>query len=198
MIVIGSVQGLQREYTIQDGDICDRISAANNVSTYQLSAVNPQIDSTCSNLVPGNQICLGYSGEDCSTTYVVVADDTCAQIAANHGFNTTILFMNNPQIDSTDCSNIYIGEVLCVSGAVQVPPQPSGPLPGATIPVTAAPANPTTTPTKPPTTKPATTKPATTKPATTTPTSAPAKPTTSAPASEDDEDDDNLPYCDEL
>lgn len=30
-----------RSYTIQDGDICDSISAANNASTYQLAALNP-------------------------------------------------------------------------------------------------------------------------------------------------------------
>ncbi|KAG6828481.1 hypothetical protein H0H87_001838 [Tephrocybe sp. NHM501043] len=105
-------------------------------------------------------ICLGYAGEDCSTTYKVVADDTCEQIAGNHGLNTTILYLNNPQIDSA-CSNIYIGEVLCVSNTVQVPPHPTGALPGATIPATAAPAKPTAT-----------------------------------PAAE--EDDDDIPFCDEL
>ncbi|KAG5735178.1 hypothetical protein E4T56_gene1282 [Termitomyces sp. T112] len=146
-ILAQSVYGAtcNRKYTIQEGDICDSISVAKNVSTYQLSAINTAtIDSSCSNLVPGNTICLGYAGEDCSTTYRVVADDTCDHIAANHGLNTTILYLNNPQIND-ECTNIYVGEVLCVSNTVQVPPQPSGTLPGAVIPTTAAPANPTAT-----------------------------------------------------
>ncbi|KAG6918795.1 hypothetical protein DXG01_011547 [Tephrocybe rancida] len=142
--------------------------------SYQLSAINTGIiDSSCSNLVPGNTICLGYAGEDCSTTYTVVPDDSCDQIAANHGFNTTILALNNPQIDS-DCTNLYVGEVLCVAEKVQVPPHPSGALPGATIPVTAAPAKPTSSHVH----------------------SAPAA--TPAPDSDGKDDDDDLPFCDEL
>ena len=99
-----------RTYTIAAGDICDSISAANNVSTYQLAAINPSIDSSCSNLMPGNTLCLGTVGEDCQTTYVVRADDTCDDIASAHSINSTMLSLNNPQIDS-ECSNIYIGEV---------------------------------------------------------------------------------------
>ncbi|KAJ7595836.1 hypothetical protein C8J56DRAFT_390590 [Mycena floridula] len=111
-----------RNYTIQAGDICNSIGAANNVSTYQLQTINyPKVDSACSNLVIGDNICLGYQGEDCSTTYVVGADDTCEVIANNHRLNTTILFLNNPQIH-TSCDNIYTGEVLCVSSTVQAPP----------------------------------------------------------------------------
>ncbi|KAF5381659.1 hypothetical protein D9615_005551 [Tricholomella constricta] len=165
-----------RRYTIKDGDICDGISTARNVSTFQLAAINPHIiDSSCSNLVPGMEICIGYAAEDCSTTYTVVADDTCEQISANHQFNTTILYLNNPQINE-DCSNIYIGEVLCVSDKVQVPPVPAGSfMPGATIPVTAAPAKPTHTQAAH---------------------AVPAKPETlPAPA---DDDDDDLPFCDEI
>lgn len=133
-----------RKYTVQAGDICDSISAAKNVSTYQLSVVNPGINEDCTNLTPGSELCLGYKGEDCTSTYVVVAGNTCDGIAATHNMNTTILYSNNPQIDD-ECSNIYVGEVLCVGGQVAVPPTPSGPLPGATIPTTAAPANPSAT-----------------------------------------------------
>ncbi|KAG6819911.1 hypothetical protein H0H93_007445 [Arthromyces matolae] len=150
--------------------------------SYQLSVANPAIDTSCSNLVPQTTICLGYSGEDCSTTYVVTADDTCDGIASNNGLNSTILYLNNPQINS-DCTNIYIGEVLCVSNTVQVPPTPTGALPGATIPATATPAKATTTAAS------------TTSAASSTSTATHAA---SNSASEDDDDDDDLPYCDEL
>lgn len=115
-----------RSYIVKEGDICDSISAANHVSTYQLAVDNiGKINSQCTNLVPGEELCLGYAGKDCITTYVVKPDDTCTDIASAAGINTTILKMNNPQINS-DCSNIYIGEVLCTAKIVQVPPPPAG------------------------------------------------------------------------
>lgn len=133
-----------RTYTIQQGDICDSISAAQQVSTYQLAVINAGIiDATCSNLVPGNTICLGYQDQDCTTTYVVKANDTCDQITSAQGTNSTMLWANNPQIDSV-CDNIYIGEVLCVAGSVIVPPPPTTPVP-TNIPSTATPAVPSST-----------------------------------------------------
>ena len=79
--------------------------------SYQLAVVNiDTINSDCSNLYPGESLCLGWSGEDCSTVHVVRMDDTCDEVAADHGINTTMLYFNNPQLDS-ECSNLYIGEV---------------------------------------------------------------------------------------
>ena len=132
-----------RSYTVQEGDICDSISAANNVSTYQFAVVNHgSVDDECDNLAPGQSYCLGWQGEDCTTTYVVQANDDCDIIAAAANINTTILYLNNPQIDDA-CSNIYIGEVLCTSDSVQVPPAPAGyPTGEGPIPPTATPANP--------------------------------------------------------
>lgn len=137
-----SAQTCTRTYTAQAGDICDSISAANNVSTYQLAVVNVGIiDDACDNLVVGQSYCLGWQGQDCTTTYVVKQYDYCDLISAAAGINNTILYENNPQINE-DCTNIYIGEVLCTAGAVQVPPAPSGTTPATTIPATATPANP--------------------------------------------------------
>ncbi|TFK47267.1 hypothetical protein OE88DRAFT_787581 [Heliocybe sulcata] len=129
-----------RSYTIQAGDICDSISQKNNVSTYQLAVVNyGKIDQTCSNLNPGDSLCLGYPGEDCTTTYTVQKDDDCSAVMSARGLNTTIFSANNPQIDSS-CSNMYIGQVLCMAETVQVPPAPSGvSFYGAQVPATATP-----------------------------------------------------------
>lgn len=71
---------------------------------------NGIIDSSCSNLQPNSTICLGYTDQDCSTTYVVQANDTCTAITQTAGINSTMLYANNPQINQ-DCSNLYIGEV---------------------------------------------------------------------------------------
>jgi LysM repeat protein len=191
-----------RTYTVKEGDVCDQISAANQVSTYQLAVVNQGvIDSTCSNLVPGEQICLATTpDEDCTDIYVVKQDDSCAAIESMSNLNSTIFSANNPQINE-QCDNIYVGEVLCVASTVKVPPAPAGAIPATTIPATAAPAVPSATKAVPATPKapePATTQapePATTK--------APAPATTKAPApshtvQQDDDDDENLPFCDEI
>lgn len=70
---------------------------------------NPDLNQDCSNLKVGNTLCLGFINEDCWTTHVVGAGDTCQEIATANGLNMTILRLNNPQLDQ-DC-NIYDGEV---------------------------------------------------------------------------------------
>ncbi|KAI6023406.1 hypothetical protein EDC04DRAFT_2869562 [Pisolithus marmoratus] len=141
---IAAAQTCSRTYTVQEGDTCDSISAAQQASTYQVAVVNyGNIDPDCDNLMPGETICLGFAGEDCQTTYVVQLGDTCDDISAAYGVNTTILYMNNPQINE-DCSNIYVGEVLCTACTVEVPPAPGGASAPAVVqpPPTAVPANP--------------------------------------------------------
>lgn len=81
------------------------------INSYQLATVNfGHIDPECSNLLIGDNICLGHDGQDCTSTYVVKLDDTCEQISAITGVNTTTLYLNNPQINA-GCTNIYVGEV---------------------------------------------------------------------------------------
>ncbi|PPR00072.1 hypothetical protein CVT24_008974 [Panaeolus cyanescens] len=191
-VIAASVQtafaACTRSYTVKEGDYCDKISATQGVSTFQLAAVNAgTINDECTNLLPGQELCLGNTGEDCTTTYTVVADDTCSGIAEAAGLNSTILFLNNPQINS-ECDNIYIGEVgfrfvLCTSKTVQVPPVPSN---GVVIPVRGPPAKPVNHPV-----------PVTTVSPTPSPTPAPAAPQPNNLGSNDDDDDD-LPFCDEL
>jgi len=104
-----------RNATVVAGDTCDSISAQYGASTFQLALVNEAtIDENCDNLVPGETICLGIEGYDCTEYYKVVANDTCDLIEEMYGMDNSTLYLNNPQIDP-GCSNIYIGEVLCVS-----------------------------------------------------------------------------------
>jgi len=163
-----------RQYTVQPGDTCDKISASQGVSTYQLAVINTGIiNDQCTNLVPNESICLGYQGEDCTTVYTVVNGDTCDAIAAAQNVNTTLIHENNPQINP-DCTNIYIGEVLCVASSVIIPP-PASSQPPPSMPSTATPAVPTNTP--------------------------PPNSDNNNNGDDDDnndDDDDDLPYCDEL
>lgn len=81
------------------------------ISSYQLTAINSaKINAECSNLQIGDTLCLGHEGEDCSTTHIVQADNTCDGLYSQYNINSTILFANNPQVNQ-DCANLYIGEV---------------------------------------------------------------------------------------
>ncbi|KAN0131879.1 hypothetical protein V8E53_010159 [Lactarius tabidus] len=143
VVVPALAQSCTRTYTVKAGDICDSISLANNVSTYQLAVVNPAINPGCSNLSPGQNLCLGTSGADCTSTYVVKPNDDCDVVASNNNINSTLLRANNPQLNG-GCTNMYIGEVLCVAGTVTVPSYPSGSsIPASVVPTTALPARPT-------------------------------------------------------
>jgi LysM repeat protein len=139
-VVSVSAQSCMRTYTVESGDVCDGISAAQNVSTYQLAVLNPSINAGCTNLMPGQVLCLGTPGDDCNTTYVVEPNDTCDEVAAAHKIDPSLLYHNNPQLDAK-CDNMYIGEVLCVAPTGVAPPLPTGSLPATTIPTTALPAN---------------------------------------------------------
>jgi len=136
-------QSCTLSYTVKSGDICDSISANNDVSTYQLAVLNPSINPGCTNISPGQTLCLGTTGYDCTPTYKVKLNDDCDVISSTNQINTTVLTLNNPQLNA-DCSNLYVGEVLCVAGTVIVPPPPSGSnIPASVIPSTALPARPT-------------------------------------------------------
>lgn len=182
-----------RTYQVVAGDYCDAISAAHNVSTYQLATLNfPTVNAECSNLQIGQTICLGTQGEDCSATYVVQPDDTCERVMDVFGVNATILSLNNPQINS-DCTNIYVGEVLCVNPAVAVPPAAAGVAVPSTPVITQSTATAVATPEPVLPTTPAPVP---------VPTSvaSPAPVSSAAPSSSssDDGNDDDLPFCDEL
>ncbi|KIP07340.1 hypothetical protein PHLGIDRAFT_424268 [Phlebiopsis gigantea 11061_1 CR5-6] len=103
-----------RNYTVRLGDTCDEISANLHSSTYQLSHVNTNIDAACDNLAEGEPLCLGITGQDCTDTYVVQSGDNCIAIAQSEGTTDALILQNNPNVDSL-CSNIYAGEVLCVT-----------------------------------------------------------------------------------
>jgi LysM repeat protein len=183
-----------RTYTVMAGDYCDKISAAQNVSTYQLAVSNANaVGEDCSNLQIGQQLCLATTdAEDCRTTYTVIPDDTCEGIAAKNSLNSTILLLNNPQING-DCSNIYVDEVLCTEQTVKVAPVPANGVtvkaPQTTIFVTQTPAGASATPVATPASKPAVAKPA--APASSKPTATPAPAAAAAAADNDDCDADS-------
>ncbi|TFK33715.1 hypothetical protein BDQ12DRAFT_690789 [Crucibulum laeve] len=105
-----------RTYTVQAGDVCDLISAAQGVSTFQLATVNAGvINSDCTNLFVDEVICLATDSQDCSPVHTVATGDTCFDIAVAAGITIPDVVAQNPNV-TPDC-NIYPGEVLCVKAA---------------------------------------------------------------------------------
>ncbi|KAG2095429.1 uncharacterized protein F5147DRAFT_642039 [Suillus discolor] len=112
--------GCDRNVTVHSGDTCDKISAAHNVSTYQLATVNSKIiDSGCDNLGIGEVLCLGIKGQDCNVTHVLKGGETCHSVADATGVPEKTLLANNPNLGS-DCSGVYPGEVLCTAKKIYV------------------------------------------------------------------------------
>ncbi|KAJ7459276.1 hypothetical protein FB451DRAFT_1372017 [Mycena latifolia] len=65
--------GCAQTYTVVSGDICSAIEAKTGVSDAQLHALNPAINSGCTNLQVGQVLCVAGSGGSggCAQTYTV-------------------------------------------------------------------------------------------------------------------------------
>ncbi|KAK7017655.1 hypothetical protein R3P38DRAFT_1311455 [Favolaschia claudopus] len=105
-----------RTYTVVGGDTCFAIEGKTGVSDADLHASNPSINSGCTNLQIGQVLCLsGGSSGSCTQTYTVVGGDTCSVIESRTGVSDANLHAMNPAINS-GCTNLQVGQVLCVSG----------------------------------------------------------------------------------
>ncbi|KAK0492775.1 hypothetical protein EDD18DRAFT_1182643 [Armillaria luteobubalina] len=106
-----------RKHTVVAGDNCNDISAAFNVSTFQLAHVNPAIDALCNNLQIGQVLCLGITGQDCNQTEIVMSGDSCSGIALANDIGLATLLVNNRNVNSA-CSNLLLDTVLCVAANI--------------------------------------------------------------------------------
>ncbi|CAI5523826.1 unnamed protein product [Closterium sp. Naga37s-1] len=104
-------------YTIQAGDTCDTICAANNITTTDFQSMNAAIDCS-SNLTAGVTVNVTSASavKMCINYYTTQPNDTCASIATK--FNLTSLTSLNPTLD---CSNITANQV-CVEMGQALPP----------------------------------------------------------------------------
>ncbi|KAF8166817.1 hypothetical protein BJ912DRAFT_1002031, partial [Pholiota molesta] len=106
----GSGTPCARNYTVQAGDFCDAISAAQNVSTYQLATVNSAIiDPTCSNCSSARS----SASDSLARTAPPSPLSSRKRVRGNRSsgqYHHAVLLANNPNVDA-DCTNIYPGEV---------------------------------------------------------------------------------------
>ncbi|KAF8214318.1 hypothetical protein K438DRAFT_1423427, partial [Mycena galopus ATCC 62051] len=97
---------------VVSGDTCFAIEVNTGVSDAQLHALNPTIDSGCTNLSIGQSLCLSGGGSGCTQTYTVVSGDTCSGIEASTGVSDATLHALNPFINS-GCTSMLPFHRLC-------------------------------------------------------------------------------------
>ncbi|KAI0653868.1 hypothetical protein C8Q70DRAFT_1032745 [Cubamyces menziesii] len=106
-----------RFFQVSSGETCDGISALTSTPSFQLLLNNPSINADCSNLTPGETLCLGLVGQDCTVVHIVQPGDICVNIANEAGIPLSTLLANNPNVNSA-CSNLEVGEVLCAANQI--------------------------------------------------------------------------------
>ncbi|KAI1334783.1 hypothetical protein F5Y15DRAFT_420562 [Xylariaceae sp. FL0016] len=118
-------------YSVERGDTCDEIRDKFNgtFTTPEFFEWNPQVNANCSNLLPGEIVCVGV-GEtgpippcpvpvkpglvsNCDACYKIVSGDYCDLVASKNGIPASDLYLWNPDLTSS-CSNLEIGYNYCV------------------------------------------------------------------------------------
>ncbi|KAJ6605304.1 hypothetical protein DFH09DRAFT_897553 [Mycena vulgaris] len=111
----GGDDGCAQTYTVVSGDTCSGIETTTGVSNTQLHALNPAINSGCTNLQVGQILCLEAGtggGGGCTQTYTVVSGDTCSGIETTTGVSNTQLHALNPAINS-GCTSMVPFHLIC-------------------------------------------------------------------------------------
>ncbi|CAK7214427.1 Chitinase 2 [Sporothrix bragantina] len=127
-------------YTVEPGNSCYVIDTKYGITFAQLQAMNPgAIDDDCDNLAVGQVLCVSTgntissssslspsvvpttttapsaSPVACKAYYTVEAGNSCYTIDLAAGITFDQLQAMNPGVINDDCTNLNIGQVLCVS-----------------------------------------------------------------------------------
>lgn len=115
-------------YTVQSGDTCGSIETTYSLTSAQFYALNPSVNTACSNLSVGQVLCVQGStattttitsaiptSTGCTQKYTVKSGDTCGNIETTYSLTSAQFYGLNPSVN-VGCSNLAIGQVLCVQG----------------------------------------------------------------------------------
>ncbi|KAJ7330320.1 hypothetical protein DFH08DRAFT_709002, partial [Mycena albidolilacea] len=108
----GSSSGCAQTYNVMSGDTCSSIESRTGISDAQLHALNPAINSGCTNLSVGQALCLSGGSSGCTQRYTVVSGDTCSSIESHTGVSDAQLHALNPAINS-GCTSMFPILILC-------------------------------------------------------------------------------------
>ncbi|KAI1136948.1 carbohydrate-binding module family 50 protein [Hypoxylon sp. FL0543] len=123
----GYISTCNKTYTVVSGDTCNAILAkqGNTFTLAQFYSWNPEVNAACTNLQPGEQVCVGVASTgcaaptapgiaaNCASCYTVVPGDTCLTITQPRGVSLASFYAWNPAVNSA-CSNLMPGYNYCV------------------------------------------------------------------------------------
>ncbi|GAP89060.1 hypothetical protein SAMD00023353_3401490 [Rosellinia necatrix] len=131
----GYIENCTATYTVRSGDNCNLIrDHYGDVYTLaQFYSWNPQVNSFCSNLFPGQVVCVGVGSppgtpstcpvpvrpglaSNCNSCYKVVEGDSCYGVFSGHNISLAQFLAWNPDLNSA-CTNLLIGYNYCVGVA---------------------------------------------------------------------------------
>ncbi|GJJ07059.1 hypothetical protein Clacol_001258 [Clathrus columnatus] len=124
------IDGCTNFFTISEGTHCSDIESLFNISDSLFHLLNPEVDSFCSNLVPGEAYCVAGSAPTtvpsnvatgtittgCTQFFTAQPGNTCQDIEMIFGITSTFFTTLNPEIDA-QCTDLIAGEAYCVSGS---------------------------------------------------------------------------------
>ncbi|KAK0543515.1 hypothetical protein OC846_005779 [Tilletia horrida] len=104
-----------KTYQVVSNDNCGAIDQKYNLTLAQLTALNPNVNSGCTNIYPGEVLCVANATVPghCSQRYTVQSGDLCSTIAPKYNLSVAQLQALNPGMD---CNSLSIGQSLCVKG----------------------------------------------------------------------------------
>ncbi|KAK4140676.1 uncharacterized protein C8A04DRAFT_14700 [Dichotomopilus funicola] len=142
-IQTGMVKNCNLFYKVVADDGCYDIAQAQHIALDDLYAWNPAVGTSCEGLQANVYICVGVAAtatttttatkttgtgsgtvvtptptqtgivDDCRSFYLVVADDTCYDIAQQHGILLDSFYAWNPAV-KTDCSGLQAKVYVCI------------------------------------------------------------------------------------
>lgn len=134
-LAFGTTTNCGKYYQVVDGDYCQIVALKNSIDLALFELINPSIDESCSNLVPGLYYCVqptqdwnvtvatttfyttvappaatdSGTSSACYVWYVVQSDDACYTIAASYGITLDELYAWNSGLNA-DCTNLVAGD----------------------------------------------------------------------------------------
>ncbi|KAJ7894191.1 hypothetical protein B0H14DRAFT_2683543 [Mycena olivaceomarginata] len=132
-VASGTITSSCTEYYIAlSGDTCATIEETFGISLTQFIALNPGINSECTNFLaeeaycvstaaitgpPGNLVAGSLTpAEGCEEYYTIESGDTCNLVAGEWGLTVAQFVALNPEINA-ECTNLFLGEAYCVAGS---------------------------------------------------------------------------------
>ncbi|KAJ6538819.1 hypothetical protein DFH09DRAFT_71517 [Mycena vulgaris] len=129
-------------YTVVSGDGCASIESKFGLTLAQFIAMNPELNSGCTNLALAEAYCVASSNSTstgppanvapgtitagCTGYYTVVSGDGCASIESKFNLTLAKFIAMNPELNA-GCTNLALAEAYCIgsSNSTSVGPPPN-------------------------------------------------------------------------